>query len=79
MMGEAGEVAGAYKKWHRSDLSELSIKDREIIGEEVVDVLVYAFVIAGQLGIDLEATYDRKREFNDARFGRRAREAGSGS
>ena len=66
--GEVGELCNAYKKWDRSDDDHLSSLTREKMEDELVDVLVYAYNIAGELGMDLEARYDRKRLFNHSRF-----------
>ncbi len=73
LCGEAGEAAGEYKKWYRSGAQVLDTDTRTAIGYEIVDVFVYAFCLAGQLGIDLEDLYDRKRKYNEKRFGSNGR------
>lgn len=67
--GEAGEVLNAYKKWDRSEAIDIDDATRAKMADELADVLVYLFCIAGMLEVDLEEEYDRKREFNIGRFG----------
>jgi NTP pyrophosphatase (non-canonical NTP hydrolase) len=73
LAGEAGEACNAYKKWHRTGSIVLDGDTVAKISAEVVDVLVYAFCIAGALGIDLEEEYNVKRRVNQERFGPAAR------
>lgn len=69
LAGEAGEVANEIKKYDRGS-QELD-KLRERVGGELADVLVYVFSIAAILEIDLEEAYDKKRKFNEERFGKK--------
>lgn len=69
LCGEVGEVANKFKKWDRSGSVFLDDDTRAAIVDEIVDVFVYGFCLAGQLGADLETAYDRKRLFNAVRFG----------
>lgn len=66
LAGEAGEVANVVKKFDRGSLSQEEMIE-ELQGE-LPDVLIYVFSIAGMYGIDLEAAYNSKREFNIERF-----------
>jgi NTP pyrophosphatase (non-canonical NTP hydrolase) len=69
--GEVGELQNKAKKWRRGSLTWEEVKP--LLADELVDVLVYAFDVAACLEIDLEAEYDRKREFNQSRFGHHKR------
>jgi NTP pyrophosphatase (non-canonical NTP hydrolase) len=81
MVGEAGEVANLVKKWDRGDFefnTPIDKEDsfsvttyREIIGEEVIDVLIYVLNVCAILGIDPDEVLEQKNEFNESRFGRR--------
>lgn len=67
MAGEVGEVANDVKKLYRDndDTPRKIIK----IGAELADVLTYLLLLADELGIDIEDEYEKKREFNEARWG----------
>jgi NTP pyrophosphatase (non-canonical NTP hydrolase) len=73
--GEVGELQNKAKKWVRGSLSYDEV--RPLLADELVDALVYAFNVAATLGIDLEAEYDRKRQFNSERFGPDGHELGA--
>jgi NTP pyrophosphatase (non-canonical NTP hydrolase) len=64
--GEVGELQNKAKKWVRGTFSYDEIRPQ--LADELVDTLVYAFNVAATLNIDLEAEYDRKRQFNAERF-----------
>jgi NTP pyrophosphatase (non-canonical NTP hydrolase) len=68
LAGEVGELCNVYKKWDRSD--EVSIPDVTLMKmkDEIVDVLVYLYNLAGELNMDVEAQYDDKRLRNHYRF-----------
>ena len=67
--GEAGEVLEHVKKMHRggSDL------DAEAVAVEVVDVLMYCFDLAAELGetygVEIDRLFEQKRALNEERFG----------
>lgn len=79
MAGEVGEVANLIKKWDRGDFDldevlpglgpEYATSYREIIGEEVIDVLIYVLSICAILGINPDEVLEKKNGFNAARFG----------
>jgi len=69
--GETGELQNKTKKWRRGSLTWEEVKP--LLADELVDVLVYAFDVAACLEMDLEAEYDRKRRFNQSRFGNHQR------
>lgn len=75
MIGEAGEVANLVKKWDRGDFDLGDIRNtstyREVIGEEIIDVVIYALNICAILGINPDEVLEHKNEFNESRFGRR--------
>jgi NTP pyrophosphatase (non-canonical NTP hydrolase) len=69
MCGEAGEVANLVKKFARGSISEDRL--REMVPEEIIDVLVYLCNIMGLPifeGIDWEAIWLNKRLYNESRF-----------
>lgn len=73
LCNEAGELLGWWKKWdrrHNRQLDLLTSQTKADMANELVDVLVYAFNVAACLNIDLEKEYDRKRAFNQSRFGK---------
>lgn len=67
MAGECGEVLNLLKKVERGTdrLDDLRPK----VFEEVADVFTYLVKLAGELGMDLEQEYYRKRAINEDRFG----------
>jgi NTP pyrophosphatase (non-canonical NTP hydrolase) len=70
MAGEAGEVINLLKKVERgSHPYDENMKAQ--VFEEVADVFTYMLKLAGELGMDLEAEYRKKREINDVRFSAR--------
>lgn len=85
LCGETGEVANLIKKWDRGDFElgdsipvenpphssqfDSEITYREIIGEEVIDVLIYVLSICAILGINPDEVLEAKNEFNESRFG----------
>lgn len=69
LAGEAGEVANAVKKIRRLEIG-VSHADQpeygeliEKVGRELADVLIYADLLAGELGIDLWEAL--KAKFNE--------------
>jgi NTP pyrophosphatase (non-canonical NTP hydrolase) len=54
LVNEAGEVAGKLKKVWRDNDGELTDEKREIIADELGDVLWYAAALAMELGISLD-------------------------
>jgi NTP pyrophosphatase (non-canonical NTP hydrolase) len=66
LTGEAGECANIVKKFDRGSMTESEMRAKLV--DELPDVLVYVFSIAGMLGIDLEEAYDEKRKFNEKRY-----------
>ena len=52
LLGEAGELANKYKKTLRSEINPYS--QREILMDELSDVLWYAAAVANELGYSLE-------------------------
>lgn len=66
---EAGEVLGVLKKWNRREAPEIANLDRDALGAECADVLIYLMHIAAIAEIDLSREYWKKREFNAKRFG----------
>lgn len=53
-LGEAGEVQGKIKKIIRDDDGVLSDEKREVILDELGDVLWYVAMLARELGVSLE-------------------------
>lgn len=67
LAGEVGEVLNLLKKVERGSHSVVEVEAKVI--EEVADVFTYLLKLAGELGIDLEQEYNKKRQINEARFG----------
>lgn len=70
LAGEAGEVVDEVKKWHRKPGQPLDDARKAKLGAELIDTLIYLMHIATVAGIDLETEFYKKREFNEARFGK---------
>jgi len=70
LAGEAGELANEIKKLWRSDpriaqpegYAALQGSDREMVANEIADVVMLSIVLANHLGIDVEAELQRKLE-----------------
>lgn len=67
LAGEVGEVLNLLKKVERGshDMEDVEAK----VVEEVADVFTYLLKLAGEMDIDLEQEYKKKRQINEARFG----------
>ena len=70
MCGESGELANIVKKIQRGSLDLNDKAVRNMAAEELIDVFVYGFNIAGILKIDPQHVYDYKRAVNERRFNR---------
>lgn len=70
LAGETGEAVDVIKKWHRHP-GGISDLNRAALGAELADVFIYLLHICSATGIDLEAQYVLKTEFNRARFSKR--------
>ncbi|MBU3201561.1 hypothetical protein LL037_03630 [Clostridium estertheticum] len=66
MVGEFGETSNLVKKVVRGDCKLEDIK--ELLSEEVIDILIYVIKLIYQLDINLEETYTNKMEKNKLRF-----------
>jgi NTP pyrophosphatase (non-canonical NTP hydrolase) len=67
LAGESGELFNKAKKFFRGSLTWDEV--HPMLADELVDTLVYAYNVAAVLEINLEEEYDKKRSFNDGRFG----------
>lgn len=71
--GEVGELMNVYKKIERGSLPDIKIdpdnESRQQLLEELTDVLIYAFNIAGLLQGNVELMFETKRWENEQRFG----------
>lgn len=78
LAGEAGEVVNLIKKLDRGDFeldditdgNNVSVTKRDLIAEEVADVLIYALNIWCALGVDPDRVLREKNEYNELRFGK---------
>lgn len=68
LAGEAGEVANWVKKIDRGTHSLEDLGVRKEIGEELVDVMIYALSAMAIIGVDPVALWDIKRAKNNNRF-----------
>lgn len=66
--GEVGEVLNWIKKLDRGDFDLDDEGIRKEIGEEVIDVLIYALNMCALLGINPDKMYELKRAKNIRRF-----------
>lgn len=67
LAGEAGEVANVVKKMNRGVSFDIALHAG--LAAELADVFTYLLLLAGEVGIDLIEEYDRKRVYNDGRWG----------
>lgn len=58
LLGEAGEVAEKIKKIFRDDNQILTEERKQLLKEELGDVLWYVSQLATELGLDLEAVVE---------------------
>ena len=65
---EAAELLEHFQWMTEAESRAPSAQQREEIGHEAADVLLYLIQLADQLGIDLLAAADRKIELNAARY-----------
>lgn len=71
LAGEAGEVANWAKKIDRGTTSLDDEGVRKAMGEEVIDVLIYALSLCAILGINPDEMWKLKRAKNQQRFGKK--------
>lgn len=76
LCSEAGEIAGKIKKVLRDEGGKISVEKKELIKEELGDVLWYVAQIASELGLSLE---DIAKHNLEKLFSRKARGKLSGS
>ncbi len=69
LAGEAGELANKLKKYYRTEDTDAQ-REEHLQGarKELPDILIYLCLAADLLGVDLEAEYYKKREFNNGRY-----------
>ncbi len=65
---EAAELLEHFQWMTEADSRATSKQQREEIGQEAADVLLYLIQLADQLGIDLLAAADRKMALNAAKY-----------
>jgi NTP pyrophosphatase (non-canonical NTP hydrolase) len=65
---EAAELLEHFQWMTEAQSRAPSARQREEIGHEAADVLLYLIQLADQLGIDLLAAADRKIELNAAKY-----------
>ena len=65
---EAGELA-EHLRWHDDETLRATIaQSPEAVADELADVLYWTLLIAHDLGIDLEAAFDRKMLQNERKY-----------
>lgn len=64
---EAAELLEVFQ-WRDLQAAHLTAADRERIGEELADVLMYAMLLADKADIDLLAAVERKLALNRAKY-----------
>jgi NTP pyrophosphatase (non-canonical NTP hydrolase) len=70
LCGESGEVADLLKKHLRGSKTYEEMKEEMVV--ELIDVFHYWCLLIGLLGVDVDAVYQLKREFNVQRYERGA-------
>jgi len=68
LCGEVGELANLTKKVDRGSINSDSALFKHDFAMELADILTYLLNISGMIGIDLEAAYHVKRDYNHERF-----------
>jgi NTP pyrophosphatase (non-canonical NTP hydrolase) len=74
--GEAGELAGVVKKLWRTEPSigqpggfaAVGAEARDLIGDELADVVILCAVLSNHLGIDIEAEVSKKLDMIEQRL-----------
>ena len=65
---EAGELAEHFR-WHSDEALRLQVAaNPEPVADELADVLYWTLLIAHDLGIDLEAAFERKMLQNERKY-----------
>lgn len=67
LAGEVGEVLNELKKVERGSCSYLAARPKVV--DEMADVFTYLLSLAGSMNVDLLDEYNKKRKFNQERFG----------
>lgn len=68
LSGEAGELLAEFQWLTAEQSSSLNAEQRQAVGEEMADVLIYLCRLADVTGIDLMAAAEAKLEANRARY-----------
>jgi NTP pyrophosphatase (non-canonical NTP hydrolase) len=76
VVGELGEYANIRKKFERGDICEQEFK--KLAAEELADVITYLDILAGQIGIELDAAVIMKFNAVSIRVGSAVRITNSG-
>lgn len=66
LAGEVGETCNVIKKYDRGSLDYGELVEK--LYDELPDILIYLVMLAEKEGIDLEAAYETKKEFNERRY-----------
>ena len=74
LFGEVGELANNYKKWERHNLgwTGQTLNDEqfsETLKDEMADIQIYLYLIAGKFGWNIEELVREKQKVNRERFG----------
>lgn len=64
---EASELLEVFQ-WRDPQAADLAPRDRERVGEELADVLMYAMLLADKAGVDLLEATRRKLALNRAKY-----------
>jgi len=68
LAGEAGELSEIFQWQTEQESSRLDARDRQLVQEELADILIYVLRLADVLGIDLEQAVEAKLSLNEARY-----------
>lgn len=68
LSGEAGELVAEFQWLTPQQSDDLTDEQRDAVGEEMADVLIYLCRLADVTGIDLLAAAEKKLEANAGRY-----------
>jgi NTP pyrophosphatase (non-canonical NTP hydrolase) len=71
LAGEVGELANIVKKVERGSLDPHDAAVKRMMDMETTDVLIYLMNIFALLKVDPAKSYEKKRQENEQRFGKR--------
>jgi dCTP diphosphatase len=68
LAGEVGELSEIFQWLTEAESSELDASGRQLVEEELADILIYVLRLADVLDVDLEKVVDAKLSLNERRY-----------